>query len=358
VTGKLSRRLATVATTALLGTMLLGTGVAQASTPGWQFSPAVDTSLNPPVVGTGYNAAFVVSIDNKGSSNISALYLSTDIPKAASNASPTFVGVPTWYSDATGNQIASLPYTCNAAGAGPLNCSFGSLASGLRVQITVAFAAAAPGTNTGLATPASCLALTDAAAWTFHFTAFGNGNTPTDKGGKSHGDTLCGQTSVNTSSDPNFAGGYTVDTSTIATTGSLNTGNTQTTSLAPPVTGIAATVEDGLADTTFDCLIVACGHRFGEWSRLSVNNGATYPSGFMVELLILGSIVPGPAKVSNINLIHNDGTTTTVISQRCDGVTTLDAVPGGAQCIIVTTVGKNFRIVAWLLHNGGIRGTY
>jgi len=357
VTGNLSRRLATVATAALLGTLLFGTGTASASTPGWQFSPAIDTSLNPAIVGTGYNAAFVVTIDNQGSSNISALYLSTDIPKTASNVSPTFVGVPTWYSDATGNQIASLPYTCHAAGDGPLNCSFGSLASGLRVKILVAFAAAAPGTNSGLTTPASCAVLADTSAWTFHFTAFGNGNTPTDKGGKSHGDTLCGQTSVTTSSDQNYAGGYTLDTSAIATTGALNTSNKQTTTLFPPSTAIAATVEDGLADNTFSCLIAGCDHRFGEWSRLSVNNGGLYPAGFKIQLLVLGSIVPGPAKTTNINLIHNDGTNTYVISQRCDA-TTLPVVSGGAECVIVTKVGNNFLITAWLNHNGGGRGTY
>jgi hypothetical protein len=356
VTGNLMRRLATVATAALLGTMLLGTATVSASTPGWTFSH-VDTSLNPGTVGTGYNAAFVVTLDNAGSSNISAVFISTDIPKTASNVSPTFIGVPTWH-DLNGNDVASQPYTCDAVGSGPLNCSFGSLAAGRGITILVVFTAPAPGTASGLSSPASCARVVDEAAWTFHFTAFGNGNTPTDKGGKSHGDTLCGDASVTTSSDSNYAGGYTLDTGAIATTGTLGNGNKQTTTLFPPATAIAATVEDGLADSTFSCLIVACDHRFGEWSRLGVNGGATYTGGFKIVLLIYGGAVPGPAKTTNINLIHNEGTTTYVISQRCDGVTTLDAVAGGAECITVTMAGRNFKIEAWLNHNGGGRGTY
>jgi hypothetical protein len=335
--------------------MLLGVGSASASTPGWTFS-AVDTSLNPGIVGTGYNAAFVVTLDNAGSSNISAVYLSTDILSSASNVSPTFIGTPTWH-DLSGNVVGSQAYTCNAAGSGPLNCSFGSLSAGRGITILIAFSAAAPGTAGGLSTPASCARNVVATAWTFHFTAFGNGNTPTDKGGKSHGDTLCGAASVSTSSDQNYAGGYTLDTSAIATTGALNTGNKQTTTLFPPSTAIAATVEDGLADSTFSCLVAGCDHRFGEWSRLSVNNGGSYPAGFKIQLLVLGSAVPGPAKITNIALIHNDGTSTYVISQRCDA-TTLPAVSGGAECVIVTKVGNNFLITAWLLHNGGGRGTY
>lgn len=351
------RRLASVVSAALLGVMLLGAGSASASTPGWQFSPAIDTTLNPPTVGTGFNAAFIVNINNLGSSNISALYLSTDIPLTAANVTPTFIGNATWY-NALNQVIAGPTRPCgNAPYSGPLNCSFGNLAAGNRVKLTIAFAAAAPGTNYGTNDATACVKVSDATKWTFHFTAFGNGNTPTDKGHTSHGDTLCGLASLKTSSDPNFAGGFTLDTSSFGTTGTLGNGNKQKTTLYPPAGFIAATVEDGLSDTAFSCTIVACANRFGEWSRLSVNGGSPYDGGFKVQLLVLGSSVPGPAKTTNINVIHNDGTTTYVISQRCDA-TTLPTVSGGAECIIVTMVGKNFLITAWLNHNGGLRGTY
>lgn len=358
MTGNLMRRLATVATAALLGTLLLGTATVSASTPGWIFSN-VDTSLNPGTVGTGYNAAFTVTLDNAGSSNISAVFLSTDIPNNASNVSPTAIGTPSWHV-VGGAGLPIQPYSCNAPGSGALNCSFGSLAAHTGLTILVVFKAPAPGTASGLSNPSTCAPNVVATAWTFHFTAFGNGNTPTDKGGKSHGDTLCGAASVNTSSDPNYAGGYTLDTHDIATTGTLGNGNKQTTTLTPPVAGIAATVEDGLPDSTFDCLIVACAHRFGEWSRLSVSGGNNgfYTAGFKLVLLIYSGAVPGPAKTTNIDFIHFDGTNTYVISQRCDGLTTLDAVPGGAECITVTKAGQNFRLEVWLNHNGGGRGTY
>lgn len=351
------RRLATVVSTALLGVMLLGVSTASAGQPGWTFT-SIDTSANPDTVGTGYNADYVTTLDNPGPSNISALYLSTDIPTKLSIAHPSHIFAPQWFSDVTGLQIASQPYTCNATG--PLNCSLGTLNADVHVTIEVIFVAAAPGTNYGSPSPASCAPGTSTTAYTFHFTAFGNGNTPTDKGGKSHGDTLCGKTSVTTSSSPDFAGGFTLDDSFFGTTGTVGTNNKQTTTLFPPAgtSFIAATVEDGLPDTAFTCDIAACANRFGEWSKIDVNGGHPYNGGFEIQLLVFGGAVPGPAKTTNINLIHNDGTTTYVISLRCDGTTTLDAVAGGHECITVKTSGKNFLITAYLNHNGGARGTF
>jgi hypothetical protein len=31
---------------------------------------------------------------------------------------------------------------------------------------------------------------------------------------------------------------------------------------------------------------------------------------------------------------------------------------GGAECVTVTQVGANYQIVAWLIHNGGLRIQY
>ena len=350
-----TRRSGVALVAAALAIFMIAPASSLASTPGWYFT--VDNSLSPPVVGTGYNAAFVVTITNAGPSNISALYLSTDIPKTAANVSPTYIG-PATYSPTPGSGPTS---PCNPAGSGPLYCSFGSLANGASVTLTVAFKAASPGTNIGNPNgTTACLPLVDTEAWTFHFTAFGNGNTPSDKGTKSHGDTLCGQASIDTSSSKDFAGGFTLDTTTFSTSSdNFGKNNKQTTGLTPPEALIPATVEDGsTVPAPTDCQDSHCANAFGEWSKLSVRGGHNYsPTAFKVVILVWGGAVPGGTSPGDIVLLRvaDDGSTTDVIDLPCTfdvGSTT----PNNPECLTVTKVGPNFRIVAWVFHNGWMKG--
>jgi hypothetical protein len=356
VTGNLTRRLATVATAALLGTMLLGVGSAVASTPGWQFTSIV-TSLNPATVGTGYGAAFVVTLSNTGTSNISAVFLSTDIPVSASNLSPTYISNPTYANPAGWGPAAP----CNAAGSGALNCSFGNMTPNESVTLTIVFAASAPDTAMGTKSgtiPLNCNATSVANSWSFHFTAFGNGNTPTDKGGKSHGDTLCGLTSVVTSSSANFAGGFQISDATVGTAGNLSATNDQTSSVAPPTgsTLIPVTIEDGLTTNPGagldPCQPAGTLRCIGDWTDVHVGNGATGP--IKVTFILYGPSLPGGVTVDKIGLWHS-GSSPNPIVLRCSAST---LPTGTGECVTVVKVGKNFQIVAWLIHNGGLRIQY
>jgi hypothetical protein len=356
VTGYRTRRLATVVSSALIGLLLLGTSVVTASTPGWAFSPAIDTSLNPATVGTGYSAAFVVTLTNGGSINISAVFLSTDIPATASNSSPTYVSLPTYSHPADWGPASP----CNAAGAGILNCSFGNMSPGETVKLTIAFAAAAPGTANGTTSgnlPLNCNAAPVDGSWTFHFTAFGNGNTPTDKGGKSHGDTLCGAASVKTSSSPNFAGGFQLDASAVGTTGTLNGTNDQNSSVIPPPGSalIPVTIEDGLTSNPGAggdiCLTFRC---IGDWTDIHVGDGHTGP--IKVTFVLYGGSLPGGVTTDKIGLWHS-GSSPDPIVLRCSDLTSIPS-GGTAECVTVTKVGKNFQVVAWLSNNGGSRVIY
>jgi hypothetical protein len=355
VIGNLTRRVATVASAALLGTMLLGVGTAVASTPGWAFS-AIDTSLNPATVGTGYSAAFVVTLTNTGPSNISAVFLGTDM-----NVSPTYISLPTYTTpDGWGPAAPCLPL-----GSVPWYCSFGNMTVGETVKLTIAFAASDPGTAFGTTPPGtlpvSCNAAAppDPTSWTFHFTAFGNGNTPTDKGGKSHGDTLCGATSVVTSKSKDFAGGFQLDDSTVGTTGNLSGTNDQTSSVTPPPASalIPVTIEDGLTSnpgTGGDpCQPIGTLRCIGDWTDVHVGNVVTGP--IKVTLVLYGPSLPGGVTADKIGLWHS-GSSPNPVVLRCSALT-LPTV-GGAECVTVTKVGKNFQIVAWLLHNGGLRTAY
>ena len=345
---------------ALLALALIGPAGVSAGTPGWKFY--ITPIPADGIVAPGTSAGFVVTIANEGRSNISALFLDTD-PNALppSPVSPTYVG-PITYTNQPGG-VGS----CHDAGAGPLYCDFGSLVAGASVTVTVAFQMPASGSTF------------------FNFRALGNGNTPSD-GGTSHGDALKALISINggnshppatpaasitLNGSKNFAGGFSPDTTTVQNDQSLGSKNIQSGQVVPPAGGIAVTLEDGLPDSTFNCtsLGVVCSNRFGEWARLNVANGAQFTeTGIHVSIIVLGSKVPGAATVATIDLIHvptnPDGSLGTpyVISNRCDNPD--GGLDGTAphvladECILVTQVGKNFRIDGWLLNNGGARGAY
>ncbi|MGZ8514617.1 MAG: hypothetical protein ACXW4H_05400 [Candidatus Limnocylindrales bacterium] len=312
------QKLAGLMTGAVLALSVIGGGTALAKVPGWGFT-IVATPL---VVTPGSSAGFVVTISNTGKSNISALYLSTDMPASDPLSVPTYISTATY----TGQLGPATP--CDPAGSGPLDCSFGNLVAGGTVTLTVALPTPLTG-NT----------------YAFNFLAFGNGNTPSD-GGTSHGDTLKGPASVGLSADKNFAGGFTVDTTDLATNTSLSKKNPQSSAVTPPSAFIPVTIQDGLATYpgagTDPCATLSC---IGDWVKLNVNNGHSGP--VKIVLVLYGPSVPNTATVDNINLLH-EGVT---ISARCDA----SVPPTNIECITVTKVGNNFQIVGWLAHNGSIR---
>jgi hypothetical protein len=332
-------RLGGVAISGVMAFLLLSVGTATAKTPGWVFTdgftatPVTTASPftgSPRTVSPGANVAYDVVISNTGKSNISLLYLSTDIPASSPSSSPVYISA-VQYSD------VGPANPCNAAGSGPLLCNFGNLISGAHLELTVAFRTPLTGTS-----------------WSFNFTSFGNGNTPSD-GGTSHGDTLKGPASVTLDGTANFAGGYVVDAGqSFATSPLLTKKNPQSTTVGAPGTLIPVTVREGTSypgDLTDPC----AGNCVGEWADLNVNGGAAFSGGFKVVLTILGSNVPGRVKPNQLFLYHDgDGIIGDSAAEQCTSAT----APAVMPCITVTKVGTNYQIVAWLLHNGGLRGAY
>lgn len=327
------RRLATVVSAALLSLMLVGVGGAAASTPTWRMTVVP----LPETVRAGADAGYLVTVFNDGTnpSNIPTLFL-----KSSLTADTTFVGTPS-------------QGTCSAAG-DPLSCAFGTLAAGANAFVTVAYQTPLTGNQS-----TKCDGTTGE-SWTFNFLASTVGDPTSDTKNRSRGDTLKGPACTNLSSDPDFGGGFASDTTSVSNDVIGGT-NLQQTSVKPPKSGIVATVEDGLADNTFSCgTQTECGNRFGQWSRVNVANGHNFssdtPRAFKVTLVLAGSLVPGGATTSNIDVIHvlNDGTQYT-ISTRCDTTT---PIPGNVECLTVTKSGNVFTIVVWLFQNGGLHGTF
>jgi len=330
-----------VAVTGLLAAMLLAPSATLASTPGWSLEKSA--SLNPPIVKVGANAGWSVEIDNNGTSNISALYLGTDLPKT-SGFYPTYVGNVTYV-----NYVGPAK-PCNAAGSGPLLCTFGALPAGGKIMIDViAFATHSQALD--------CTAGTVTyPCWSFNFEAFGNGNTPSDKGNKSHGDTLKLPVSVPTTTSGNYGGGFAINTSNVANDG-LSRTNLQSENVTPPNGLIQVTVEDGLTSAPSNCVGAACSSGFGDWMRLNVGKGTVFSAPFKYVIDISGKLVPGGANVGTINFLHVlEGGTTTVVNGRCTYGT--DGQPTNAPCVTVTKSSTTFQVIVWLLDNGGGRLVY
>jgi hypothetical protein len=315
VTGNLSRRLATVATAALLGTMLLGIGTATAATPGWEF---INNDTLPTAVTPGADAGYHFTIHNNGKSNISQLYLTTDV-----NAAPSY--------------LLTSRGTAVCQQSPKLLCAFGALNAGATIDVTVAYT-----------TP------TSASAFGVIFQINGTGVSFQDAH-HSHGDTLSDPFSTTLSSDPDFAGGFQIANGTTYTNNTvLGRKNIQSSAATSQALAVPVTIQDNLpgfpGTGTDPCATLHC---IGDWTSVHVGNGNQGP--VKVTLILYGKSVPNGATVNNIGLWH-EGSTPNPITLRCSA-TTLPTV-GGAECVTVTLVGGNYQIVAWLIHNGGIRGQF
>ena len=236
---------------------------------------------------------------------------------------------PTYFSGLTWN--AGGPGSCTTTG--QLVCTLGTLPAGTTITFTVA-----------LHVPTGTTGTYDA---TFTLES-ASGNTGSD-GGNSRGDKLIYVSKTAIGSGTNFDGGFTLDSTTFQTTGSLGRNNKQTTTLDTTDLHIPVTVTDGV--DSFPC--TACSNLVGEWSVLDVNNGSSGP--IKVTIMVWGGSVPGGVNASDLYLLHADGSGGyTVVDQLCD------ATHSNADCLAGTPVkvGNNFKIVAWLAHNGGIRGGF
>jgi len=311
VTGTRARRFAAALSATLLALVVLGPAVTSAATPGWDASTA--TAIVDPV-GPGKDAGYNIHIVNNGPGNISTLYLVSD-----SAATPSFA------SDSR----------CSTTGR--LTCFFGALNVGGVIDLQVAYTVGGTGT------------------FSVNFMLNTNGVAP-DKNHNSRGDAHNMPTTVQvTTGGGNFDAGWNVGDDTFSTDQGVGKNNVQATKLQSGPNLTAVTIQDGI--TSFACQtgVSQCSRLVGEWSKLTVGNGTVGP--FKVTLLIYGKSLQGNPSASDLYLVHtNDNGTTNVITQQCtfDGsgnVTNADCLAG-----VPTKVNGNYQIVAWLGHNGAVRG--
>lgn len=324
-------RFGMVLTSAALASMLLGTGAVSAANPTWD----VSFDRLPNVVSPGADAGWLVTVTNIGPSQINDLNVTID-------STSTTVGY-SYLSDldvSTGFVVAPCP-TVN----GVTTCNVGTLPDDGTVTFTVAF----PGptmTSGGFNISIGLRA--------------GTGDTETDPG-HSRGDKITFTDATPIAQNSNFDGGFTVDDFTYQTNQNIGRRNIQATTVENVGDSIGVTVSDGGYEPNPTCPVQpACSQVIGEWSNLNVDDGQPQAA-FKVTLLVSGSSVPNFVDEDDIVLVHvlDDGTVD-VIGDALDGSEDCASEDdsASAECIFVTKVGSNFRIVAWLFSNGGLRGGY
>ena len=305
----LTRWLAAVALSG--AAVLCGGGAASAGQPSW----SMNVENLPTAVAAGSDAGYQITITNGGPSNIASLTLDAD-------------------TDVAVDYIAPSQGSCSE-----LPCSLGALRKGQTATVVVAFPTEAGDTS-----------------FTAGFFASSNGVTGSDKGHNSHGDFLrptVPEASTTLKNDPDFAGGFVVGDHPIVTAGGAT--SSQTTSVAPPVTHVIATIDQGDdvngPDSPFAC--PASHTCFGKWAKVTVGAGQTFPDGSGGNLLFPVTLTVPVPPISVVKVAHVlDGGSTEILSTRC-----VSGQDPTRNCITVKPVpGGKIVITAWVDQNGGFKG--
>jgi hypothetical protein len=315
-------------------------GLATAANPTW----SIKIVKLPPTVVSGKDAGYRVTVANAGPSNINGLTLSTNINDPV-----------TYFSGLT--LVATGPASCLPANV-PFTCNLGTMNAGGSATFTIAYKTSGTGTFDMTVSLRSS-----------------SGDTGSDKG-QSRGDALSvtAKTGLDSGSG-NFAGGYFQADTTIQTNPILGKNNKQSTSLV----GFAASttnpydvmIRDGStslpsdpADPNFGLVcdpdVPECSSLTSEWSLVNLKEGQVQSAPFHVTLVVAGSLVPAGTMESDIVLVHvwldSDGVShTDVIGANGVRCTPSTGTPTNAPCITVSKVGSNWKVDAWLLHNGGMK---
>jgi hypothetical protein len=321
-------RIATVLTAALmLLTMAFAAGPVAAANPTW----AVSFVNLPATVGPNNDAGWAVTVLNKGPSNINDLHIS--LTSSVTGELPAYLSELTLSSGGA--------YSCSTA-TGAEVCSVGTLMALGTVTFTVAFHV-----PTG---------------WTGSFNVnvglvSGTGDTDKDGPGQSRGDKKTFTWGPAVSQSTNFDGGFVIDDQSYATTGALGRGNKQTSQVDVTDSLLTVNVADGNLVTTPTCDVAKCAGAFGEWTFIDVPGNINL---IKVTLNIWGGAVPGGVSTDGIYLIHvlDDGTIQIIGDDANERCTPATGTPTNPECVTVTKIGSNYRIVGWLLQNGSIRGGF
>jgi hypothetical protein len=316
------RRLATVVTTASLAAMLLGTGAAVASPPGWIASPI--TKL-PPTVGVGSDAGYSFSVTNGGSSNIATFFLVAAAPTAPAVYAHWKITID---SGATLIREGDCPTDAQ------LKCTLGALNSGQTASFLIAYTVGSSNFSVD-----------------FQANTTGSIQAPN---GHNHGDALEWTATTSVSSSKDFAGGFQLDGGTFTTGDSLGKRNIQSTGVHSTLKLVPVNVTDGYTSYpgsgTDPCDSLSC---VGDWAQISVGTTGTQGP-IEVKILIYGQSVKGNPSLTDFGLWH-DGSNPNPITLSCDDPT---AIPNGGskECVSVTMQGNNYLLDGWLIHNGNVRG--
>lgn len=321
-------RSATILSTAIMASMLVGVGSASAANPTW----SVSFDRLPNTVAPGNDAGWFVTVTNDGPSNINDLNISITSEETGD--------LPSYF---VGMDLSSGGTESCSTATGALVCNVGTLVDDGTVTFIVAFSVPAGETGTfdlniGLRA--------------------GTGDTETDGPGKSRGDKVTFTNSTPISQSSNFDGGFSVDDFTYQTNQSIGRRNVQASTVENVGGNIGVTVEDGITNGV-DCATVASRTCIGEWTALNVGDGSNFGTPFKVTLLISGSAVPGNPSASSIVLVHElDGGSVEVLGDSPDERCASEGDSASAECIFVTKVGNNYKLVAWLFQNGNLRGGF
>lgn len=250
------RRLAGTAGALLLigTTVLTSAGAALAAVPN---ATATSEAL-PAQFSAGNNAGFRGRYEFQDGSTLARLYLRIDVTGADSNI----------YLSVTRNGRAVA-----CARAIPVECSFKGVRFGEVVIATAAFAPTAGATQV---------------AATYRWST--TGQTGSDSGGTSHGDTWPNPlvTEVaSLSTDPDYGGGFNAASNgAVGNLQVVSSSNPQATRLAGLPAGVRATVLDG-AGATGSCTTnadVDCTALIGEWSEVTVGDGQSFGTAFTIVI--------------------------------------------------------------------------
>lgn len=264
------RKLTGIIAASMLAMSAVGGGTAFASTPDWTVGHGTDSFASPQpssgasstAVSAGNTVGFFEWLRNDGTSNISQLYLT-----ARTTPSAQVFGATWTIRTSSGAVVRSgvCPSTT------PLNCSFGALNPTQTVYATVAFTTgnAADGTTQSVV---------------FDWNA--NGNTPSDKGHTSRGDSILLNDSVILTNNGDAAGNFNFDQAaiTVADNQNVSNKNPQATSVTVSGTQTGVAVGDSPSLTTPCNSTLTAG--FPSWfscsqltsltSSIEVGNGKTF----------------------------------------------------------------------------------
>ena len=133
--------------------------------------------------------------------------------------------------------------------------------------------------------------------------------------------------------------------------------NRQATRVSGKGTLIPVTVKDGAA-VEFTCPRSTCDKEaFGEWSKVSVDGGATFAKAFEVRLTIAKSELPDDLKLKDVVVYHvlDNGRVETIARECADGA----PAKGEPECRIAKRdAAGNLVLKVYTYRNGGYKGAF